>query len=72
MKLNDIVTWTGRNGEKRFGLIVAPDGNKYRVMRWCQWARAAGNAHFLFQGDKPNDSEVRAICSPKRLGKQEK
>ena len=23
MKLNDIVTWTGRNGEKRFGLIVA-------------------------------------------------
>ena len=39
MKLNDIVTWTGRNGEKRFGLIVASDGNKYRVMRWCQWAR---------------------------------
>lgn len=35
-------------------------------------ARAAENAHFLFQGDKPNDSEVRAICSPKRLGKQEK
>lgn len=39
MKLNDIVTWTGRNGEKRFGLIVASDGNKYRVMRWRQWAR---------------------------------
>lgn len=39
----------------------------------CQSAaRAAENAHFLFQGDKPNDSEVRAICSPKRLGKQEK
>ncbi|MGT1179998.1 hypothetical protein ACVPRA_18240 [Salmonella enterica subsp. enterica serovar Enteritidis] len=39
----------------------------------CQAAaRAAENAHFLFQGDKPNDSEVRAICSPKRLGKQEK
>lgn len=35
-------------------------------------ARAAENAHFLFHGDKPNDSEVRAICSPKRLGKQEK
>lgn len=34
MKLNDTVTWTGRNGEKRFGLVVAPDGNKYRVMRW--------------------------------------
>ena len=29
----------------------------------CQSAaRAAENAHFLFQGDKPNDSEVRAIC----------
>lgn len=39
MKLNDIVTWTGRNGEKRFGLIVASDGNKYRVMRWRQWAQ---------------------------------
>lgn len=39
----------------------------------CQSAaRNAENAHFLFQGDKPNDSEVRAICSPKRLGKQEK
>jgi hypothetical protein len=39
----------------------------------CQSAaRAAENAHFLFHGDKPNDSEVRAICSPKRLGKQEK
>ena len=39
----------------------------------CQSAaRAAENAHFLFQGDKPIDSEVRAICSPKRLGKQEK
>ncbi|HCP0786307.1 TPA: hypothetical protein OCP62_004340 [Escherichia coli] len=39
----------------------------------CQAAaRAAENAHFLFQGDKPNDPEVRAICSPKRLGKQEK
>lgn len=39
----------------------------------CQSAaRAAENAHFLFQGDKPNDSEVRAICSPKRLGKPEK
>nr|UWI32934.1 MAG: hypothetical protein [Bacteriophage sp.] len=35
----------------------------------CQ---SAENAHFLFQGDKPNDSEVRAICSPKRLGNQEK
>lgn len=35
-------------------------------------ARSAENSHFLFQGDKPNDSEVRAICSPKRLGKQEK
>lgn len=42
-------------------------------MEACQSAaRAAENAHFLFQGDKPNDSEVRAICSPKRLGKQEK
>lgn len=39
MELNDIVTWTGRNGEKRFGLIVASDDNKYRVMRWSQWAR---------------------------------
>lgn len=39
----------------------------------CQSAaRAAENVHFLFQGDKPIDSEVRAICSPKRLGKQEK
>lgn len=38
MKLNDIVTLTGRNGEKRFGLIVASNGNKYRVMRWRQWA----------------------------------
>lgn len=45
-------------------------------MEACQSAaRAAENAHFLFQGDKgdkPDDSEVRAICSPKRLGKQEK
>lgn len=42
-------------------------------MEACQSAaRAAENAHFLFQGDKPIDSEVRAICSPKRLGKQEK
>ena len=50
MKLNDIVTWTGRNGEKRFGLIVASDGNKYRVMRWCQWARrpdARGTTGFV-------------------------
>lgn len=39
MKLNDIVAWTGRNGAKRFGLIVAQDGNKCRVMRWRQWAR---------------------------------
>ena len=39
----------------------------------CQSAaRAAENTQLLFQGDKPNDSEVRAICSPKRLGKQEK
>ena len=38
----------------------------------CQAAaRNAENAHFLFQ-DKPIDTEVRAICSPKRLGKQEK
>lgn len=42
-------------------------------MEACQAAaRSAENAHFLFQGDKPIDSEVRAICSPKRLGKQEK
>lgn len=42
-------------------------------MEACQSAaRAAENAHFLFQGDKPNDSEVRAICSPKRFGKQER
>ncbi len=41
-------------------------------MEACQSAaRTAENVHFLFQGDKPNDSEVRAICSPKRLGKQE-
>lgn len=39
---------------------------------WSAWVIAAENVHFLFQGDKPNDSEVRAICSPKRLGKQEK
>lgn len=39
MKLNGIVTWAGRNGKKRFGLIVASDGNKYRVMRWRQLAR---------------------------------
>lgn len=38
----------------------------------CQAAaRNAENAHFLFQ-DKPIDTEVRAICSPKRLGKQER
>lgn len=42
MKLNDIVTWTGRNGEKRFGLIVAQNGNKYRVMRWRPRARRPG------------------------------
>lgn len=31
-------------------------------MEACQSAaRAAENAHFLFQGDKPNDSEIRAI-----------
>lgn len=42
-------------------------------MEACQSAaRATENAHFLFQGDKPNDSEVRAICSSKRLGKQER
>ena len=41
-------------------------------MEACQSAaRAAENAHFLFQY-KPIDTEVRAICSPKRLGKQEK
>lgn len=34
-------------------------------------ARNAENAHFLFQ-DKPIDTEVRATCSTKRLGKQEK
>lgn len=45
----------------------------FYTLEACQSAaRAAENAHFLFQGDKPNDSEVRAICSPKRLGKQEK
>lgn len=38
----------------------------------CQAAaRNAENAHFLFQ-DKPIDTEVRATCSTKRLGKQEK
>lgn len=39
----------------------------------CQAAaRNAENAHFLFQGDKPIDTEVRATCSTKRLAKQEK
>ncbi|APM00302.1 hypothetical protein STP03_048 [Salmonella phage STP03] len=45
----------------------------FYTLEACQSAaRAVENAHFLFQGDKPIDSEVRAICSPKRLGKQEK
>ncbi|ECN2450283.1 hypothetical protein ACSDT0_004457 [Salmonella enterica] len=45
----------------------------FYTLEACQVAaRAAENAHFLFQGDRPIDSEVRAICSPKRLGKQEK
>lgn len=45
----------------------------FYTLEACQAAaRAVENAHFLFQGDKPIDSEVRAVCTPKRLGKQEK
>ncbi|AFO70786.1 hypothetical protein [Salmonella phage ST4] len=45
----------------------------FYTLEACQSAaRAVENAHFLFRGDRPIDSEVRAICSPKRLGKQEK
>lgn len=60
MKPNDLVTWTGRNGETRYGKVTSLHGI---------YARAAENAPLTFV-ERPVDAQVRGICTLKRLSKQ--
>ncbi|WCZ56489.1 hypothetical protein K2_051 [Salmonella phage Kenya-K2] len=50
MKPNDLVTWTGRNGETRYGKVTSLHGIYARVEWWR--AHAKKPRYFMMHQDK--------------------
>uniref|UniRef100_A0AAU8GDH9 Uncharacterized protein n=2 Tax=unclassified Jerseyvirus TaxID=2025810 RepID=A0AAU8GDH9_9CAUD len=50
MKPNDLVTWTGRNGETRYGKVTSLHGIYARVEWWR--AHAKKRCYFMMHQDK--------------------